>query len=91
MGNVASWSGTKTLGYFEDYDQASMDYHFQGKAKIVSKFSIDLQTMEKGPEMISPATRKPFQNIENDAVLGNNSGAAIFRATLKSDIINCFR
>ena len=89
MGNVASWSGTKTLDYFEDYDQASIDYQFQGRAKIISKVPINLQTMANGSEMNGPTTGRPFQNIENEGFLRNNSGKAIF-SPLKSDEMYCF-
>ena len=77
MGNVASWSGTKTLNYFEYYDQACADFFNQGRAQFVNHFHVNWATLlntKNGPTMDGPTTRGPFKNIENEGYLGNNSG-----------------
>ena len=81
MGNVASWSGTKTLTCFEYYDQAVADYFNQGGVKFSNHFHINFATMKNaanGPTMDAPTTRGPFKDIGNEGYLGNNSGFNIF-------------
>ena len=74
MGNVASWSGTKTLTCFEYYDQASADYFNPGRGKF-SHVHVNLATLRStanGPTMDAPTCRGPFRDIENEGYLGNS-------------------
>ena len=77
MGNVASWSGTKTLNCFEYYDQAYTDYFNHGQGKFKSLISVNWASMKNtpnGPTMDAPTTRGPFKDIKNQGYLGKNSG-----------------
>lgn len=80
MGNVASWSGTKTLTCFEYYDQAYADYFTPGRAQIFHHAHINLGTFEytkDGPAMDFP-TMGSFKDIENEGYLGYHSGKIYF-------------
>ena len=82
MGNVASWSGTKTLTCFEFYDQAFADWFHQGKGQFSSIISVNWATMKNtadGPTMDGPTTRGPFKDIQNEGYLGKHSGLNVFK------------
>ena len=82
MGNVASWSGTKTLTCFEFYDQAFADCFRQGKGQFSSIISVNWATMKNtanGPTMDGPTTRGPFKDIQNEGYLGKHSGLNVFK------------
>ena len=77
MGNVASWSGTKTLTCFEYYDQAYADYFNPGRGKFSGLVHINwasLKNTANGPTMDAPTTRGPFKDIGNEGYLGKKSG-----------------
>ena len=81
MGNVASWSGTKTLTCFEFYDQAFANCFSQGKGKFASIISVNGGSCQYTPingltidrpivghTLKAPTTRDPFKRtcIENE-------------------------
>ena len=69
MGNVASWSGTKTLTCFEYYDQAITEFFNPGENKFHSNISVNwasLKNTSTGLVIDPPTTRGPFKNIEKD-------------------------
>ena len=82
MGNVASWSGTKTLTCFEFYDEAFANCFTSGKGTFSSIISVNWGTCKNtangptidyptvGHTMKAPTTRGPFKRIENE---GHNS------------------
>ena len=77
MGNVASWSGNKTLTCFEYYDQAYADCFTPGRKQMNYHAHINLGTCEytkDGPAMDYPTHRGPFRDIENEGYLGDQSG-----------------
>ena len=82
MGNVASWSGTKTLTCFEFYDEAFArcfrNGTFSRKETFSSIISVNWGTCKNtangptidyptvGHTMKAPTTRGPFKRIENE-------------------------
>ena len=71
MGNVASWSGSKTLSYFQYYDQALADFVNPGQSSagfssVVSLNFATARNTSRGPTIDAPTTRGPFRNIQND-------------------------
>ena len=78
MGNVASWSGTKTLTCFEFYDQAFANCFSSGKKGFSSIISVNWGTLQNtangltmdgptvGHTMEAPGTRAPFKRVENE-------------------------
>ena len=69
MGNVASWSGSKTLTCFQYYDQVMADFIDPERKKIHSNIYVNwasIQNSGKGPTIDPPTTRGPFKNIENE-------------------------
>ena len=95
MGNVASWSGTKTLTCFEYYDQAIANFFNPGENRFHSHISVNwasIQNTSMGPTIDPPTCRGPYTNIEKEGYPSQNdffpfsnepfSGKAIYQIFL---------
>ena len=76
MGNVASWSGSKTLSCFQYYDQVVADFQDPERRMFHSSIHLNWASVRDtsigrpggrlGPTIDAPTTRGPFKNIENE-------------------------
>ena len=73
MGNVASWSGSKTLTCFQYYDQTMKDFSDPKREKLQGYVHVNWASRRNnstggrmGPTMDAPTYRGPFKNIETE-------------------------